>query len=241
MKNLTRLLSVVLLALMLAAPATPSAAAEAPPGYTSPVDAATLRPGDGVRSPDGRFRLIHQHDGNVVLYGPSGAVWSTGTAGAHTARLVFQYDGNLVLYRTDGQPLWHTATHARGDKLAVQNDANLVVYDDEQAIWAIRGMTPPLDQRGSSGDGCGGWRHTVAHHFGAETTRGCRVLLCESNGNRYADNPRSTASGLWQFLDGTWRSTTGTPGPAKSYSPSVQTAAAKRLRDSSGWSPWSCR
>lgn len=32
----------------------------------------------------------------------------------------------------------------------------------------------------------------------------CAVLACESGGNPVAQNPRSTASGLWQILDGTW-------------------------------------
>lgn len=32
----------------------------------------------------------------------------------------------------------------------------------------------------------------------------CRVLSCESGGNPYAENPSSSASGLWQIIDGTW-------------------------------------
>lgn len=32
----------------------------------------------------------------------------------------------------------------------------------------------------------------------------CRVLACESGGNPTAQNPRSSASGLWQILDSTW-------------------------------------
>jgi hypothetical protein len=32
----------------------------------------------------------------------------------------------------------------------------------------------------------------------------CRVLACESGGNPLAENPSSTASGLWQILDSTW-------------------------------------
>jgi len=40
-------------------------------------------------------------------------------------------------------------------------------------------------------------------------TAAIRLLTCvvhhESRGNPRAENPRSTASGLFQFLDGTWR------------------------------------
>lgn len=32
----------------------------------------------------------------------------------------------------------------------------------------------------------------------------CQVLRCESGGNPTAENPTSSASGLWQILDGTW-------------------------------------
>lgn len=32
----------------------------------------------------------------------------------------------------------------------------------------------------------------------------CRVLECESHGDPKAENPSSSASGLWQILDGTW-------------------------------------
>lgn len=202
-----------------------------------------LRPGETVTSPDGRFTLTHQGDGNVVLYGPDGAIWHTRTHGKNTDLLVFQDDGNLVLY-DQGAAVWHTRTYGKGQALAVQNDANLVVYGSEKPVWAIKGMTPPTpprDVRASTADGCGGWRHTVSYHFGSETTRACRVLMCESQGNRHADNPKSTASGLFQFLDSTWRSTTGTAPPAKAYSPDTQVRAAKMLRDAQGWSPWVCR
>ena len=33
----------------------------------------------------------------------------------------------------------------------------------------------------------------------------CYVMMRESRGNIRAQNPRSTASGKWQFLDSTWR------------------------------------
>jgi hypothetical protein len=88
---------------------------------------------------------------------------------------------------------------------------------------------------------CGGWDATIAAHFPAEQiAKACSVMMCESRGNPTAENPRSSASGLWQFLSSTWESTTGTPAPASSYSADVQTAAAATLWRSSGWRPWSC-
>jgi hypothetical protein len=42
-------------------------------------------------------------------------------------------------------------------------------------------------------------------------------------------NPRSTASGKYQFLNGTWRDVTGKPGPASAYSEEEQDAAFWKL------------
>ena len=88
---------------------------------------------------------------------------------------------------------------------------------------------------------CGGWEGTIAAHFPADQVgKACRVMMCESGGNPTAANPRSTASGLFQFLDSTWVNTTGTPAPASAYSGPTQVAAAAKLWRSSGWSPWVC-
>lgn len=56
----------------------------------------------------------------------------------------------------------------------------------------------------------------------------CRVLACESGGNPTAENPRSSASGLWQFLDSTWA---GFGGYARaSHAPAaVQNEKARQL------------
>lgn len=77
-----------------------------------------------------------------------------------------------------------------------------------------------------------------------------RIRSCESGPNGYAThghaldfdyyltNPSSTASGAYQFLDGTWRSTTGLSGRAKNYPPAVQDAAALKLFAAEGTTPW---
>ncbi len=98
-----------------------------------------LVPGGAVRSCGGRFLLVHQGDGNVVLYDePRGrALWSTQTHGRATASFVMQGDGNLVLYAPGGRPLWSSGTHGRpGAWLAVQDDGNVVVYLGTRPLWA---------------------------------------------------------------------------------------------------------
>lgn len=56
----------------------------------------------------------------------------------------------------------------------------------------------------------------------------CSVMRCESGGNIRAENPRSSASGKWQIVDGTWA---GFGGYARaSHAPEeVQDAKARLL------------
>lgn len=63
------------------------------------------------------------------------------------------------------------------------------------------------------------------------------IARCESGGNIRATNPRSTASGKYQFLDSTWRGLGGS-GRAKDAPESVQDAMAAKLLAQSGTAPW---
>lgn len=65
-----------------------------------------------------------------------------------------------------------------------------------------------------------------------------RIRACESGGNYNAKNPRSTASGGWQFLDSTFTAVTGLAPPARAYSREVQDAAAMKLYREQGTRPW---
>ena len=55
------------------------------------------------------------------------------------------------------------------------------------------------------------------------------IREAESGGDYRAENPVSSASGAWQFIDSTWESVTGLPAPASAYSRKVQDAAALEL------------
>lgn len=89
-----------------------------------------LHIGDSLLSYDGRFWLVLQGDGNLVLYSPNRALWSTQTQGKGGVNLIMQNDGNLVLYRADWTPVWssNTANAGGGSKLIPQTDGNLVTY-----------------------------------------------------------------------------------------------------------------
>lgn len=67
-----------------------------------------------------------------------------------------------------------------------------------------------------------------------------KIKYCESTNNYQAQNPNSTASGAYQFLDTTWRSLNASHGYARAkYAPAaVQDAAAVELYNQMGTSPW---
>lgn len=92
-----------------------------------------LAPDQGVTSPNGRFALYYQGDGNLVLYRidvtPWQALWAscTQTTPGFTA---MQTDGNLVVYRGgEGGSAWATNTNTYpGSFLSVRDDGLAVIY-----------------------------------------------------------------------------------------------------------------
>lgn len=66
------------------------------------------------------------------------------------------------------------------------------------------------------------------------------IIQCESGGNPRAHNVHSTASGLFQFLSGTWRSLGGLAfgRTAADASPAEQMEIANRAYATSGLTPW---
>ncbi len=102
-----------------------------------------MLPGQAVASPDGRFRLIYQTDGNLVLYrndaGQNVPLWATGTDGRALGVVVMQRDGNLVMYDEDNNVLWASGTNGAEDaRLRVQSDGNVVLHIGDRQIWETR-------------------------------------------------------------------------------------------------------
>jgi lysophospholipase L1-like esterase len=90
-----------------------------------------------LRSADGRYRFVMQHDGNLVLYGPTRALWSSNTVGRPADHVRMQGDGNLVIYGPGDRPIWSSNTPGHPNSfLVVQNDGNVVIYSNGQAIWS---------------------------------------------------------------------------------------------------------
>jgi hypothetical protein len=64
------------------------------------------------------------------------------------------------------------------------------------------------------------------------------IIQCESGGNPRAQNASSSASGLFQFLDTTWRGLGGSTAHAKDASGAEQYAIANKAYAQSGLAPW---
>jgi hypothetical protein len=121
--------------------ATNTAPPPAPGGCGAVFGNEGLGPNDSIWSCDGRFQLVMQGDGNLVLYqgGIAGgtAIWATGTDGKAGYGMWMQNDGNFVLY-SETQALWASNTDGTpGSYLRIQDDGNLVVYAAAgNPLWA---------------------------------------------------------------------------------------------------------
>ena len=124
------------------------------------VPGRTLGVGDSVDSCDGRFQLVMQGDGNLVLYQRRvGALWSSGTHGTGADRATMQEDGNLVVY-AGGTARWSSGTHGRpGSVAVVQSDGNLVIHASGGPAWASGSSARPTPSCGEQWLGAGEQLH----------------------------------------------------------------------------------
>lgn len=102
------------------------------------VNSGGIYPGQLLQTPDRRFKLIFQYDGNLVLYSPNRALWSSGTAGKPAVITRIQGDGNIVIYDINGRPVWNSGTDRNPNStLFLQQDGNLVLYNAQnRAVWS---------------------------------------------------------------------------------------------------------
>jgi hypothetical protein len=89
-----------------------------------------------IRSQDGRFILIMQSDGNLVLYYYNVGLWSSNTTTGIPGVAINQPDGNFVVYQ-NGVGRWssNTTTGVPG-VVVMQDDGNLVVYQNGVGRWS---------------------------------------------------------------------------------------------------------
>lgn len=99
----------------------------------------SLALGQSITSPNGKYKLELQADGNLVLGGPAGMAWASETSGKQVNRADMQTDGNLVLYTADNGVVWASDTADKpGAHLVLQDDRNIVIYaaDGSTVLWS---------------------------------------------------------------------------------------------------------
>ena len=103
-----------------------------------------LPPGQPIRSSNGRYALVYQGDGNLVLSGPAGPLWASSTGGRSVGAVIMRDNGNLVIQGSDSADVWESATDSNpGSRLVVQDDGNVVIYrPDGAAVWATDTVQP---------------------------------------------------------------------------------------------------
>jgi hypothetical protein len=99
-----------------------------------------LSPGESIKSPNGKYILIYQTDGNVCLYNTSGGgIWCS-MAVHSPGKLILQGDGNLVAYGSNGIPVWSTKTQGQGHapySLKLQDNRNVELTDSiGTVLWS---------------------------------------------------------------------------------------------------------
>ena len=100
---------------------------------------ALLAPGGAIRSANGHFHLIYQHDGNLVLYDrrTRAPLWATNTERTSAGRTLLHDDGNLVVYDAEGQPRWSSGTAGHHHAvLILHDDGNAAIHaSDGRRVW----------------------------------------------------------------------------------------------------------
>jgi hypothetical protein len=126
-------------------PGPPTKSPTAPTGCGSIEEGFGLHRGEAFDSCDGRFSLVMQTDGNLVLYLAGSALWNSHTSGTDGFAANMQTDGNFVLYGAHSDALWqsHTPGHG-GSHLDVQDDGNVVLYDGSKALWETGTSLPAV-------------------------------------------------------------------------------------------------
>ncbi|MFS0718010.1 curculin domain-containing protein [Arthrobacter sp. 1P04PC] len=140
-----------------------------------------LRPGSAATSPNSRYRLLYQTDGNLVLYGPDGPLWDSGSNGRGAGACIMQADGNLVLYGPNDEYVWDTETDNNpGSRLVIQDDGNAVIYrPDGSPLWATETCQPP----GSADSHVLQSGSTLTPTHGIRSANGLYGLLYQTDGN----------------------------------------------------------
>jgi hypothetical protein len=146
-----------------------------------------LYQGDMLFSQNGQFRLMLQHDGNLVLsrVADNGLVWANYAFGTTVA--VVQPDGNFVAYNASAVAVWNTQTGGRAGtgsnpvRLDLEDTGVLRLYNTSGVqIWTTAVVVPPAPYCGDGVCGLGEnpgtcWRDCIGY---------CGDLYCDWHENQ---------------------------------------------------------
>lgn len=134
------------------------------------------------------------------------------------------------------------ATHYRS--YATETDERLSQIESEVMIVLMAGprqtFSPDIER----------WRPIVEEYFPIDQVDDALAVMdCESEGDPRAENRRSRAAGLFQFLNRTWSHASAAAGfdGASAFEPEASIAAAAWLvgdsldRGNDAWQQWSCK
>jgi len=101
-----------------------------PSGYS-------LLPTQKLTSQDGRFTLLFEQDGNLVLRFGTSVLWSTATATGEGIWFRMAPTGELLIYGPSLNVVWTTGTSSAGAWLDLRDDGNLVLLDSSgtTVLW----------------------------------------------------------------------------------------------------------
>ncbi|NJM87302.1 MAG: hypothetical protein HC847_09030 [Hydrococcus sp. RU_2_2] len=168
---------------------------------------------ESIVSNNGRYQLVLQGDGNLVLYGLKGrvlrgATWASGTDGQVATQVVLQRDGNFVVYgsrgRVPGGATWASGTDGQGGTtLVMQDDGNLVLYrPDGSAVWATDTVEPPAPPPEKAyccnvarADGSRLWQKTIYASSKGEAIAECERLRFDVGGAGFGLGSGTCSSG----------------------------------------------
>ncbi|MDV3002712.1 MAG: Serine/threonine-protein kinase PknD (plasmid) [Chroococcopsis gigantea SAG 12.99] len=96
-----------------------------------------LKPDQSLRSANGKYTLVMQADGNLVLYSTSAPLWCSNTTGLGGKMAMLEPDGNLVIRNDSNELIWRSGTGKFTQPiLSVQDDGNVVIYENSgNPVW----------------------------------------------------------------------------------------------------------
>ncbi|KAI9361678.1 hypothetical protein DFJ73DRAFT_956964 [Zopfochytrium polystomum] len=107
----------------------------------------SLRRGESIVSPSGRYRFVFEANSELVLYddktadgGSPKCVWSAKTSGRFGERLTMQEDGNLCMYTNFDECRWSSYTWGHGAgpdyRLELEDTGRVALYkNNTTVIW----------------------------------------------------------------------------------------------------------